>query len=130
MCTFRTVLVWRNINKYFQCLKYIQRVTMEYRDNERQEVERFQRQPSMESEFICGCCSDLLVQPTTLTCGHSFCRLCLAQWFIQSRKRTCPFCQQAYLGCPKVNITIKYIYRLIYYYYFKTKQNTCIHITR
>nr|XP_022315080.1 bifunctional apoptosis regulator-like isoform X1 [Crassostrea virginica] len=82
-------------------------VTMEYSGNEGQEVERFQRQPSMESEFICGCCSDLLVQPTTLTCGHSFCRLCLAQWFIQSSKRTCPFCQQAYLGCPKVNITIK-----------------------
>lgn len=120
---------------------------MEYSGNEGQEVERFQRQPSMESEFICGCCSDLLVQPTTLTCGHSFCRLCLAQWYIQSSKRTCPFCQQAYLGCPKVNITIKYIYGLILSFqlvkieenrnlvhklipHFKTKQNMCIHLTR
>ncbi|XP_061175304.1 bifunctional apoptosis regulator-like [Saccostrea echinata] len=67
----------------------------------------FHRQGSLESEFICGCCSDLLVQPTTLTCGHSFCRLCLAQWFTQSRKRTCPLCQQPYVGSPSVNITIK-----------------------
>lgn len=80
---------------------------MDYEDNEEGQLNVFQRQGSMESEFICGCCSDLLIQPTTLTCGHSFCRLCLAQWFTQSRKRTCPFCQQAYLGCPGVNITIK-----------------------
>ncbi|XP_023364326.1 bifunctional apoptosis regulator isoform X2 [Otolemur garnettii] len=32
------------------------------------------------SEFSCHCCYDILVNPTTLNCGHSFCRHCLALW--------------------------------------------------
>ncbi|XP_053413647.1 bifunctional apoptosis regulator isoform X3 [Nycticebus coucang] len=31
-------------------------------------------------EFSCHCCYDILVNPTTLNCGHSFCRHCLALW--------------------------------------------------
>ncbi|XP_048761272.1 bifunctional apoptosis regulator-like [Ostrea edulis] len=91
-------------------------------DSEGRVVQYFHRQGSMESEFICGCCSDLLIQPTTLTCGHSFCRLCLAQWFIQSRKKTCPFCQQAYVGCPSVNIAIKNIIEKSYWDKLKERE--------
>ncbi|MGH0114756.1 UNVERIFIED_CONTAM: hypothetical protein FKN15_046551 [Acipenser sinensis] len=33
-----------------------------------------------ESEFSCHCCYHILLNPTTLNCGHSFCRHCLALW--------------------------------------------------
>lgn len=60
-----------------------------------------------ESLFTCSCCYDLLVEPTTLMCGHSFCRICLARWYLESGKRECPECRQVYLGVPKVNIVLR-----------------------
>ncbi|KAJ8318567.1 hypothetical protein KUTeg_003658 [Tegillarca granosa] len=59
-------------------------------DNDRQ-VE-LQRNVS-QSDFTCGCCYELMVQATTLNCGHSFCRICLARWFLASKKAECPTCQ-------------------------------------
>jgi len=34
-------------------------------------------QNSEMSEFLCQYCKELLYQPVTLSCGHTFCRLCL-----------------------------------------------------
>ena len=48
----------------------------------------------IEEEFICGVCHELLVLPTTLNCGHSFCRHCLALWFDSSKKAECPSCRK------------------------------------
>ena len=61
------------------------------------------------SEFVCGCCYELLIQPTTLTCGHSFCRLCLANWYGTSNKRECPECRQVWQGLPQVNFLLRYV---------------------
>lgn len=60
-----------------------------------------------EEDFICGICFELLVDPTTLTCGHSICRFCLAQWWYKSKKATCPECRQVWQGFPKVNVTLR-----------------------
>ncbi|XP_045398594.1 bifunctional apoptosis regulator isoform X2 [Lemur catta] len=46
------------------------------------------------SEFSCHCCYDILVNPTTLNCGHSFCRHCLALWWVSSKKTECPECRE------------------------------------
>ncbi|XP_071489855.1 bifunctional apoptosis regulator-like [Diadema antillarum] len=62
---------------------------------------------SLDSNFLCACCYELMVQPTTLNCGHSFCRLCLAQWWRTSQKTTCPQCRQPWSGFPHVNIIIR-----------------------
>ena len=48
----------------------------------------------LEEEFTCGVCYDMLVLPTTLNCGHSFCRPCLSKWFAVDKKAECPTCRQ------------------------------------
>ncbi|KAG9349845.1 hypothetical protein JZ751_026198 [Albula glossodonta] len=60
-----------------------------------------------EHEFSCHCCYDILVNPTTLNCGHSFCRHCLALWWESSRKNECPECREKWEGFPKVNILLR-----------------------
>uniref|UniRef100_UPI00358E892F bifunctional apoptosis regulator n=1 Tax=Myxine glutinosa TaxID=7769 RepID=UPI00358E892F len=58
-------------------------------------------------EFSCHCCYELLLEPTTLTCGHSFCRHCLALWWEASRRTECPECRQTWEGFPNVNILLR-----------------------
>lgn len=60
-----------------------------------------------EHEFLCHCCYEILVSPTTLNCGHSFCRHCLALWWESSRKNECPECREKWEGFPKVNILLR-----------------------
>lgn len=62
-----------------------------------------------EQEFCCHCCYDVLVNPTTLTCGHNFCRHCLALWWESSYKTECPECREKWEGFPKVNILLRYV---------------------
>lgn len=61
-----------------------------------------------ENEFSCHCCYDILVNPTTLTCGHNFCRHCLALWWESSHKNECPECREKWEGFPKINILLRY----------------------
>uniref|UniRef100_A0A8C5K4U9 Bifunctional apoptosis regulator n=1 Tax=Jaculus jaculus TaxID=51337 RepID=A0A8C5K4U9_JACJA len=64
------------------------------------------------SEFSCHCCCDILVNPTTLNCGHSFCRHCLALWWVSSKKTECPECREKWEGFPKVNILLRLLLTL------------------
>ncbi|XP_075574558.1 bifunctional apoptosis regulator isoform X2 [Pelecanus crispus] len=64
------------------------------------------------SEFLCHCCYDILVNPTTLNCGHSFCRHCLALWWVSSKKNECPECREKWEGFPKVNILLRLLLTL------------------
>uniref|UniRef100_A0A8C1JM40 Bifunctional apoptosis regulator n=1 Tax=Cyprinus carpio TaxID=7962 RepID=A0A8C1JM40_CYPCA len=58
-------------------------------------------------EFTCHCCYDVLVDPTTLNCGHSFCRHCLAEWLHSSRRNECPECRERWQGFPRINILLR-----------------------
>ncbi|XP_064633263.1 bifunctional apoptosis regulator-like isoform X2 [Lineus longissimus] len=60
-----------------------------------------------QAEFLCSVCYELMVDPTTLNCGHSFCRSCLASWVLSSNTFNCPSCRQPFKGHPKVNILIR-----------------------
>ncbi|KAL0153975.1 hypothetical protein M9458_050732, partial [Cirrhinus mrigala] len=51
-------------------------------------------------EFTCHCCYEVLVDPTTLNCGHSFCRHCLAQWLHSSQRNE-------WQGFPRINILLR-----------------------
>uniref|UniRef100_A0A5F9CC76 Bifunctional apoptosis regulator n=1 Tax=Oryctolagus cuniculus TaxID=9986 RepID=A0A5F9CC76_RABIT len=79
-----------------------------------QEEDRVQRAgpPISVSEFSCHCCYDILVNPTTLNCGHSFCRHCLALWWVSSKKTECPECREKWEGFPKVNILLRLLLTL------------------
>ncbi|XP_067247310.1 bifunctional apoptosis regulator-like isoform X1 [Chanodichthys erythropterus] len=64
----------------------------------------------LETEFTCHCCFEVLVDPTTLTCGHSFCRHCLATWWASARpsiRTDCPECRAIWQGYPEVNIVLR-----------------------
>lgn len=63
-----------------------------------------------EHEVSCHCCYDILVNPTTLTCGHNFCRHCLALWWESSHKNECPECREKWEGFPKINILLRYAF--------------------
>ncbi|KAK3586569.1 hypothetical protein CHS0354_001155 [Potamilus streckersoni] len=67
----------------------------------------YEKEETWDSDFSCSCCFELMVEPTTLICGHSFCQLCVARWFLQSHKRECPQCRCTWIGNPKVNISLR-----------------------
>uniref|UniRef100_A0A8C5NEV6 RING-type domain-containing protein n=1 Tax=Gouania willdenowi TaxID=441366 RepID=A0A8C5NEV6_GOUWI len=58
--------------------------------------------------FSCHCCYDILLDPTTLSCGHSFCRHCVAQWWNSSKKKECPECREKWQDFPKTNILLRF----------------------
>ena len=68
----------------------------------------------MVDELTCSCCADLLVEPTTLDCGHTVCRLCLAHWYLLG-KRECPQCRQVWQNnmVGNVNYTLRWALQII-----------------
>ena len=38
-------------------------------------------------DMECGICIDLLIEPTSLNCGHTYCLDCLANWWLQNRDK-------------------------------------------
>lgn len=67
-----------------------------------------------QEDLNCSCCFELMVEPTTLNCGHSFCRFCLAQWWSASKNATCPECRQPWAGFPKVNIVLRKTIKVLF----------------
>lgn len=65
----------------------------------------------MEMENLsCVICTEILINPVTLNCGHSFCRHCVKRAL--KTKPVCPSCRHPTLGDPdnfKENILIKKI---------------------
>ncbi|XP_028312849.1 bifunctional apoptosis regulator-like [Gouania willdenowi] len=76
--------------------------------NPKQEPAQSEQSTSIrESDFSCHCCYDILLDPTTLSCGHSFCRHCVAQWWNSSKKKECPECREKWQDFPKTNILLR-----------------------
>ena len=65
-----------------------------------QEAAVAEKNEELEKVLECPTCLNLLYQPITLLCGHSFCGVCLKSW-LRSGSRICPMCRapvEAYLG--------------------------------
>ena len=62
-----------------------------------------------EEEFVCSICLDLMFQPVTTKCGHTFCRACLKKAL--GVKRECTICRDPIAddGSLPVNITLQKI---------------------
>lgn len=64
-------------------------------NNKINKMENFHLQDSIEAEFECQICMDLLTEPITTLCGHTFCKICLIRYL--KTKLNCPMCRKPIL---------------------------------
>ncbi|KAM9435491.1 E3 ubiquitin-protein ligase rnf8 isoform 2-T2 [Clarias gariepinus] len=70
------------------------KVTKEEKERARAQKEEVVTQMTevLENELQCIICSELFIEAVTLSCAHSFCQHCIADW--RRRKDECPICRQ------------------------------------
>lgn len=66
-------------------------------------------------DMECGICIDLLIEPTSLNCGHTYCLNCLSNWWLQNRdKFVCPLCRCKIEYLPAVNVALQNLLTLLF----------------
>ncbi|NP_001373621.1 uncharacterized protein LOC334149 [Danio rerio] len=65
------------------------------------------KRPFTEEEFSCPVCRDVFTHPVVLTCGHSFCRGCIEEFWNFNKTRRCPVCRQTTEREPSLNFTLR-----------------------
>ena len=64
-------------------------------------------------DMKCPVCKEILVDPCTLQCGHTFCQLCLACIVLKTSEppssRSCPLCKQPWQVIPDINRAFKWV---------------------
>jgi hypothetical protein len=64
-------------------------------------------EPHHSDELSCSICTSLCELPVTTSCGHSYCKPCLASWLSQGRA-SCPNCRASISSTlPAVSITLQ-----------------------
>ncbi|KAK7938419.1 hypothetical protein WMY93_001745 [Mugilogobius chulae] len=61
----------------------------------------------LEEDLTCSICYDLFKDPVLLSCSHSFCKVCLENWWKDKPIKTCPFCKKLSSHDPSLNLVLK-----------------------
>ncbi|KAJ8284622.1 hypothetical protein COCON_G00034720 [Conger conger] len=63
-----------------------------------------------EDELCCSVCCDIFKEPVILKCSHSFCRVCVQQYWKEKNSRECPICRgKSSVEDPPVNLVLRSI---------------------
>ncbi|XP_007668776.1 probable E3 ubiquitin-protein ligase TRIML1 [Ornithorhynchus anatinus] len=49
----------------------------------------------LQEELTCSVCMEYFIDPVTITCGHSFCQICLLRYLEDQMSYSCPECRGA-----------------------------------
>ncbi|TPX30815.1 hypothetical protein SeMB42_g07861 [Synchytrium endobioticum] len=60
-----------------------------------------------QEELTCSVCFEFLVGAMVISCGHSFCYVCIMDWM--KNQRTCPQCRSGIQGNPIPNLMLRKI---------------------
>uniref|UniRef100_A0A672YSE5 Uncharacterized protein n=1 Tax=Sphaeramia orbicularis TaxID=375764 RepID=A0A672YSE5_9TELE len=60
-----------------------------------------------EEDYCCPVCQDVYRDPVVLSCSHSFCKVCLQNWWREKPIRECPVCKRRSLKRPPCNLALK-----------------------
>ncbi|KAJ8261638.1 hypothetical protein GJAV_G00156580 [Gymnothorax javanicus] len=62
-----------------------------------------------EDELCCSVCFDIYKEPVVLKCSHSFCKVCLKQFWEEKRSRECPICRRKASMDQPINLALRNI---------------------
>ncbi|XP_042565474.1 nuclear factor 7, brain-like [Clupea harengus] len=61
----------------------------------------------LEEDLSCPVCTDIFKDPVILSCSHSFCKVCLQQFWETKGSRECPVCRRSSKDEPPTNLALK-----------------------
>ncbi|XP_031436771.1 E3 ubiquitin-protein ligase TRIM35-like [Clupea harengus] len=61
----------------------------------------------LEEDLSCPVCTDIFKDPVVLSCSHSFCKVCLQQYWGTKGSRECPVCRRSSKDEPPTNRALK-----------------------
>ena len=102
------------IYKFDLFLKHIRCVLSEFQNTYQTERLRDHEMAAQalipEDELCCSVCFDIFKEPVLLKCSHSFCRVCLQQYWQEKSSRECPICRKrSSMEDPLVNLALRSI---------------------
>ncbi|XP_076873379.1 E3 ubiquitin/ISG15 ligase TRIM25-like isoform X2 [Brachyhypopomus gauderio] len=58
-----------------------------------------------QDQYSCSICLDLMLDPVTIPCGHSYCMACIKDYWDKDelRNNNCPQCRQKFISRPDLN---------------------------
>ncbi|XP_066536458.1 E3 ubiquitin-protein ligase TRIM39-like [Hoplias malabaricus] len=63
---------------------------------------------SLEEQFKCCICLDVLTDPVSTPCGHNFCLVCIRKCWINTDDQCCPICKEKFHTKPELKVNTSF----------------------